>query len=162
MDERERRLAQRVAQIVIEAANLIAEEQTLVDDGAGREGRHIEVGQRLQPLLLRQFLQRILGLLADGEQLALERVLILRSGASADKALTDGRHLVQHRLAQPVEGYRHVAPTQQDLAFLQDKPLKLLHGGGFGIAVTRQEAHGDAIIPGLRQIDARAGGPIAI
>ena len=54
MDEGQSRDRQRVAQILVEAADLRRQQQTLVDDGAGREGRHVEVAQRRQPMPLRR------------------------------------------------------------------------------------------------------------
>ena len=43
MHQRQRRHGQRVAQIVVEALDLRRQQQALVDDRAGREGRHVEV-----------------------------------------------------------------------------------------------------------------------
>ena len=52
------------------------QQQALIDHRAGGEGRHVEVGDAGLLVVLGQRLQRILRLLADGEDFALERILI--------------------------------------------------------------------------------------
>ena len=76
MHQRQRRHGQRVAQIVVEALDLRRQQQALVDERAGREGRHVEVAQRRHAVLLGEPDDAVQHLLADRQDLALERVLV--------------------------------------------------------------------------------------
>ncbi|EHJ61206.1 hypothetical protein NSU_1794 [Novosphingobium pentaromativorans US6-1] len=151
----------RIAQVVVERADLGGEQQALVDDRAAREARHVELGQAGQAMLFGEGRERVLGLLADREELAFEGVLVGAVLAAADKALADHRHRFDDRLAEAVQSDRNVAPADEGLAFLLDE---LLEGGDDEIArglVLREEAHGNGIVAGFRQFDARALGPLA-
>ena len=151
----------RVAQVTIEAANLVGEQEALVDHRPGREGGQVELGQVGQVLLHRQLGQRVLQLLADGQQLALEGVLVPDVRAHADDGLPDHRHLGQDGLAKAVGVHRHVAPAQQDLALDLQEVLELLDGDVARRLVLGQEAHGHGVAPGLGQVDAGLPGPVA-
>ena len=87
MHQRQRRCGQRIAQVVVEAADLRRQQQALVDHRARREGRHVEIAQRRQAAASRPASRSVvLGLLADGQQLALERVLVLDRRARARRS----------------------------------------------------------------------------
>ena len=57
MDQRKRRLGPRVDQVAIERADLRCEQQSLVDERPGREGRDIEFGKTRKLALLGQLEQ---------------------------------------------------------------------------------------------------------
>ena len=67
---------ERIAQIVVEGANLPREQQALINHGACRHGRDVEAAEAREAVLFFQCKKRVLRLFADGEQLALERVLV--------------------------------------------------------------------------------------
>ena len=92
VDQPQRRNAGRIGQVAIETANLRRQQQPLVDHRAAGEAGHIQLGQPRQAMLLRQRRQRVLGLLADREDLAFEGVLIGAIGPARDDALADYRH----------------------------------------------------------------------
>ena len=119
------------------------------------------MGEAGQVVLDREIGERVLGLLADDEKLALERVLIVAIFAAADDRLADHRHLVEHRLAEAGGVDRHVAPADQRLAFLGDEFLEGGDGEIARLVVARQEAHRDAIVAGLGQGEAGARRPSA-
>jgi hypothetical protein len=93
----ERRLGQRILQVLVEALDLGCEQQALVDHGASREGRHVKLRQAGQLVLLLEVDQRILGLLADREELALEGILVGELGVAADDRHLDHRHALDDR-----------------------------------------------------------------
>ncbi len=64
-------------------------------------------------------------------------------------------------LAQPGEVGRHVAPADDALALDGDEMLELADGEFARGFLLRQEAHGDGIVAGRRQLDAGGAGPIA-
>ena len=66
VDEGKGRDRARIAQIAVETTDLVGQEQALVDHGARREGRQVELCQVGQVLLQRQFGKRVLQLLPDG------------------------------------------------------------------------------------------------
>ena len=86
MYQRDRRLGEWVGEIAIEAAHIMGQEQALIDHRAGGKAGHIKLGYGGLLVFLGQLDQRILGLLADGEQLALERVLVLDAEPTATMA----------------------------------------------------------------------------
>jgi hypothetical protein len=106
-------------------------------------------------------LERVLRLLADRQDLALKGVLVFAAGPTRDEALADHRHRFDHRLAEPVERGRHVAPADQRLAFLGDEFLEMRAGEVPRRLVLGEEAHGDRIVARLRQRQALAIGPLA-
>ena len=151
----------RIAQVAIEAPHLVGEKQALVDYGARREGREVQLCQVRQVLLDRQLGQGVLELLADGQQLALESVLVPNVRPHADDRLADDRHLGQHGGAQSRGVGRHIAPAQQDLALDLQEVLELLDGDVARLLVLRQEAHGHGVAAGVREVDAGLPGPVA-
>ncbi|MEJ1968043.1 MAG: hypothetical protein WDN03_05280 [Rhizomicrobium sp.] len=92
----------------------------------------------------------------DGEQLALERVLVLHVGAVRDDRLADQRHLLEDGLAQAAGIGRHVAPADQALALVLDEALELLDDDVARLGLGRQEAHRHRIMARRRQRHARA------
>src|SRR5947209_13697764 len=117
VNQRKRRLRAGVEQVLVEAADLRREQQALVDDGARREGWDVEIREAGQVALSGELEQRVLGLLADREDLALERVLVGRARSTSDDRLADDRHGLEHGRAKPSRVGRHFAPAEQHLAF---------------------------------------------
>src|SRR5579864_3940734 len=161
MHQRNRRLGQRILKIEIEAADVGRQEQTLVHDGARREGRNVEFRDAGKLVLLGERRQRVLRLLANGKQLALERILVLYLRAMRDDRLADQRHLFEHGLAETGRIGRHVAPTDQDLALVLDEAFELLDRDVASLGLGRQETHRDGVMARLRQGHAGALRPIA-
>ena len=153
---------ERVGQILVEGPHLAGQQQALIDHGAGRQGRQIEILQSRQAFLFRQLGDRVLDLLAHGQQLPLVGVLILDGRAAADEGLADHRHGVEHGLADAVQVHRHVAPAQNRLLLDLHEVFELGHGDLARGVVVRQEAHGHGVFAGRRQIDPVVLGPGAI
>ena len=99
-------------------------------------------------------------LLADSEDLPLERVLVLDLRAGGDDGLADRRHRLDHRLAEAGEVGRHVAPTDEGLALPGDHFRNMLLSVFAGARIPRQEAHSDGVAAGFRQAFARLVRPI--
>src|SRR5687768_6006270 len=104
----------------------------------------------LQP----QRLDRMTGALADDVELALERIGDGDAPAAPDEYLADHRLQLARRLGQITVVHRHVAPAEQHLAFVLDRPLDLVLAGIAGGRVARQEYHSDAVLTGRRQLHA--------
>ena len=96
-------------------------------------------------LRFRQRAQVVQDLLADRQDLALERVLVADRQAGGDDRLADDRHGFDHGLAEAGQVGRHVAPADHGLAFLGDDLLEVLDGILARVRVARQEAHRDGI-----------------
>jgi len=161
VDERDCRLGQRIAQILVKTPDLTREQQALVDDGARREGGHVEIAEAGEDVLLRHILERILHLLANHEQFAFEGVLIGRCRAPGDDCLTDHRQLGKNGRAQHAAVDRHVAPADQRLAFLGQQPFESAHREIARSFLAREETHRDGIVARFGQIDALFRGPRA-
>ena len=161
MHQRHRRHGQRVLQVLVEAAHVMRQQQALVDHGAGGEAGHVELVDGRQLVLLGQRGQRVLRLLPDGEDLALEMIGVADVRARGDDRLADQRHAIEHGLAQARRIGRHIAPAKQLLAFDLDEVFELLDHDLARLGLARQEAHGNGILAGLRQGDASGGGPFA-
>ena len=161
MDQRQRRDGQRVAQILVKAADLRRQQQPLVDDGAGREGRHVKLGQTGHAVLLGQRDDAVQGLFADRQDLALERILIGKRRIGGDDRLADRRHRLDHPLAEPGGVGRHVAPADQRLPLGLDEMLDVSNCEIARCLVARQKAHGDGIAAGRRQRETLRARPIA-
>src|SRR6185437_2884667 len=144
-----------------EAADIGRKQQPLIDHGARRERRHVELGDRGQLVLAREILQRILGLLADRKQFALERVLVLDVRRVGDDRLADHWHLRNHGLAEARRIGGHVAPTDQLLALILDEALELLDDDVARLLFRGKEAHRDRVMAGPGQRHAGTLGPIA-
>ena len=142
----QRRNAVRIAQVVVKRAHLRCQQQALVDDRAGRKAGHVQLGQARQPMLLGHLRQRVLRLLADHQQLALERVLVCAVGPARDEALADDRHRGDHGVAQAIKRNRNVSPADQRLAFLLDELLERLRNEVAARLVLRHEAHCHAVV----------------
>ena len=106
MHQAERRSAERIAQIVVEAADLRRQQQALVDHRARR--RSSACRARVMPGSLCFSASAASGFcvcLRIGEQLALERVLIVADvRPPADDAWRITGISAMHGFAQPVEG----------------------------------------------------------
>ena len=97
-------------------------------------------------MLFRLLLQRIERLLADHQHLALKRVLVGAILPASDNRLLDHGHGCDHCFAQSVQRYRHIAPSDQALAFLLRELFKLLSDESARSLVLRHKAHRDCII----------------
>ena len=161
MHHRQRRGAQRVGQVLVEAADLGREQQALVDHGAGREGRHVQLAQAGHLLLFRLHPDVVQDLLADREDLPLERVLVLHRGAGGDNGLLQHGHGGDDGGAEAGFIGGDIAPADQGLAFLGDHIREMLHGESARGLALRQEAHGDGVAAWFRQGLAVLHGPVA-
>ena len=161
MHQSQRAFRQRVAQIIIEAANLPREQQPLIDHGARGEGRHIKISIRRQPLGRGQFTELVQRLLADGQDFAFKRILILDAVAGRNNRLADHRHAGDHGLAQAIQRGRDFAPAEQGLPFGSHIAFNALDRDRAGSLILRQETHGDRIAARRRQGLALAFGPVA-
>ena len=161
VDERERRRAERVPQILVEAAHLIAEQKALIDDRARRQRRHVEARQAGQVMLFSKRDQRVLRLFADGEELAFKRVLVRAVFPATDDELADDRHLLDHSFAEACRVRRHITPADYGLAFLDAEIFKVLHAKVARSFILREEAHGDGIVTGCGKRDLGACRPVA-
>ncbi len=150
--ERQRRHDARILQILVVGADLVREQHALVDDGARRHRRHVEL------LAVRQLqrLDRVAGALADDVELALERIGHRDPAAAADEYLADHRLDLADRLAEVRVVARHVAPAEQELAFVLDRALDLVFAGEPRSRFARQEHHADAVLARRRQLDVLA------
>ena len=72
MDKAEGRNAIGIAQIVVETADLVGEQQALVDYRAAGKARDIGLAQSFDAMLGLERLQRVQRLLADDDELALD------------------------------------------------------------------------------------------
>ena len=137
-----------VPEVEIVLADLMRQQHPLVDDRARRKGRHIEVvaslAQRVDP---------VLGLFADDEQLALERIPVGAVVAAADEDLANDGFGGNDAFAQPRIVDRHVAPAEHMLSFRLDQPLDDANAIRPRLPGPRQEQHADGIIAGRRNID---------
>ncbi len=111
MHQRQRGFRALVLEVLVEAGEPLGDHHALVDDGARRAARDIEGGALGQ----RAGADRLVALLADDEELALERVGIGAIGAAGDEELADHRRDRLDALAQHRGVARHVAPAQQRL-----------------------------------------------
>ena len=159
--QRERRLRQRVAQVRVEAADLARQQQPLVDHGPGREGRHVEVGQAGDAALFAEGAEIVEDLLADREDLALERILVAHLRTRRDHRLADHRHRPDDGRAEAGEVGRHVAPAHHGLAFLDHDLLEMADRVLTRAVVPRQETHRDGVTARRRQAQAGTCGPVA-
>ncbi len=145
--ERHRRLDLGLAQIGVVARQLVGAEQALVGQRAARERGDVE--RRLRHAASGR---GELDAPADHGQLAAERALV------AGRALRD-EQLAHHGLAlarEPADGARvarHVAPAERLLPLLdRDAHAQLLAAQPQG-RIVREEAHGDGVVAGRRQLE---------
>ena len=135
VDQGQGRDRQRIAQIPVKAADLRRQQQALKDEGARRERRHVKIAQRRHAVLLGQRHEAVQGLLADGQDLALERILIGDPGTAGDDRLADPRHGLDDPLAEPGGVGRHIAPADEALTLRQDEMLEMADGDRPGLRV---------------------------
>ncbi len=100
-------------------------------------------------------------LLADRQDLALERVLVGHLGAGRDDRLGDVRHRLDDPGAEAGEVGRHLAPGDQALPLDPHQPLDMGDGDRPRLFVERQKAHRHGIAAGRRQLDAARAAPVA-
>ncbi len=137
-----------VGKIPEERADLLGEQHPLVDDRAVRERGDVEafrVGQA----------ERADGVargLAHDVELALEGVAVEAAAPGAHEHLPHDRHGAPGGLAQGAVVHGHVAPAQQRLALVRDRPLDLAHAGRARGGLARQEDHPDPVGAGLGQL----------
>ena len=137
-----------VLEVEVKFADLMGEQHPLVDDGARREGRHVEVFAGLA-----QAVDQMLGQFADHEQLAFEGIPVGAVVAATDEDLAHERFGRQHALAQSGIVDRHVAPAEDVLAFGFDKLLDHPDAGRprpFGLG---HEHHADGVFARFRKRD---------
>jgi hypothetical protein len=153
MDERQRRDGQRVGQIAVEAFDLRRQQKTLVDERARREGRHIGVAQGRQAVAPGELGDAVQGLLADHQDLALERILVADARAHCHDRLADRRHRRDDAGAEPGHVGRHLAPADKALALGGDPVLDMGGGDAARLLFPRQKAHRNRVMPGRRQVE---------
>ena len=157
--DRQGALTFRILQVAVVAADLIGQQQALVDHRAGAHGGH----EVFRAVLEVQGADAVRRALADDVELALERILHHHVRAAADEDLTDDRFAVAHRRAHghfAVDG--HVAPAQNDLTFLFDHAFELLLADLAGGRFARQEDHAHAVFARGGQRDALLGHLFAV
>ena len=143
VDEPERGLGPRVLQVGVVAEQLRGGEHALVDDRAARERRHDEVRAGGE-----------LGDAADHVELALEGVLVglaLRRPGRDHELLDVGREVVGGD-ADVVLVDRDVAPADDALALGLDRARQQRLELGAPLVVLGQEADGDAVAAGRREL----------
>ena len=136
----------RVAQVVVEGAQLGHQHHALVDDGAAGQGAHICP----RVLLFKAAAQHV--------QLAVEGQTLRNVLRSLDKALHDGGHRASRTRAQNFRAAGHVAPADQAQSLLRGgsfhRPLDLFHFQVFG-----HKEHANAVIAGIPQLPTVLCGP---
>ena len=149
--ERHRGLDLGLAQIGVVGRELTRREQALVGQRAARERRDVERRLGHAPRGGGE-----LDASADDGELAAERALVPR------RALRD-EQLAHHGLALAREPpdragvARHVAPAERQLPLLdRDAHAQLLAAQAQG-RIVRQEAHGDGVVAGRRQLELELG-----
>ncbi len=141
--ERHRALHALVGQVGEEAAHLVGNEHPLVDDRARGERRDVEVGRRGE-----------LADAADDVQLALEGVLIgLEARAGLDDELAHDRPRRVGGLADVLQVDGDVAPAEHALALDARVELQQRLELRAALGILGQEADGDAVAPGLGQLE---------
>ena len=152
--ERERGDDARVLQVLVVLADLVGQQQALVDDGAAAHAWHVV----LAAVRELQRLDRARRGLADHVELALQRVRHDHVRAAADEDLPDDRLLQPHRRRHRHVGVdRHVAPADQHLPFRLDGALQFLHARQPRRLLLRQEDHAHAVLARGRQLDPLLG-----
>ena len=148
-----------VFQITVVGANLVGQQQPLVDHRAAAHRGHVILFAVAQA----ERLDVGAGRLADHIQLALQRVLHDHVVPAANEHLADDRLLGAHCWAhRHVAVHRHVAPAQQHLAFELDGALQLFLASQTRRVLLRQKDHADAVFAGRRQLDALLGHLLAV
>ncbi len=154
MHQVQRRVDALILKVEVVLADLVGQQQALVTDSAGRQGRDVELAAVGQ-LEAADF---VFDALSDDEQLALESILIGGRGTAADEHLADDRLGVSRRLGKAAVVARYVAPAEKDLAFLMDDTR---HGGlasDTAVGRARQENIAAGVAADARQLDAQLAG----
>ncbi len=151
--QRQRRHRARIGQVLVVAADLLAQQQALVDHRARRHRRH----EVFLAVLELERLDGVAGGLADHVQLPLQRVGGHDVAAAPDEYLADHRLRLLHR-GRHRHGlvHGHVAPAQHDLAFQAHRAFQFLLAGQARGMLLRQEDHADAVFACRRQVHALA------
>ena len=155
------RLRQRVAQVLVKLTDQRRKQQALIDNRARRKGRHVQMRNRRLAVFCSKIGEGVLRLLANDEEFALERVLILYPWTPSHDCLTDHRHRFENGFAQAGRVDGHVAPADQRLTLDPDEMLELSDRDIAGLCLARQKAHSHRVAARLRQIDGRLRGPVA-
>ncbi len=100
-------------------------------------------------------------LLADGQDLSLERVLILQLRIGDHDCLADHRHRLDDPLAEAGEVGGHFAPAEHGLAFGDDVVASSRRIAKSRASPSRQEAHRDRVPAGRRQLQVMFARPMA-
>ena len=101
------------------------------------------------------------GLLADRQDLPLERVLILHLRTGDHDRLADHRHRFDYALAEAVGVGRHFAPAEQRLALGRDVVFEQADREVARVGVLRQEAHRHRVATERRQCQVVLLRPVA-
>ena len=148
MEDRQRRLEERVSQVGVEGGELGRQHQPLVDDGAAGERRHVEAVDALLG-------DPPLGILAGAVQRALERRVVHQAVGPCDDHLANLGPGVQRLLAERAEVDGDLAPAHDGQAL---GAQRVVHQGGAEIAgdevVAWQERHAERQV--FRPVDAEA------
>ncbi|EXI75851.1 MAG: hypothetical protein AW07_00779 [Candidatus Accumulibacter sp. SK-11] len=153
VDQRHRRNATRVPEVGIVLANLISQQQALVDDRPRRHRRLVE----LLAMLESERADRVCRPAADDVQLALQGIGDHHIRPTADEDLADHRlartHCRRHR-HRSID--RHIAPAEHHLMLRANGALDFLLACQARRRLLRQEHHTHAIVAGRWQLDALA------
>ena len=136
MDEGERGDHPLVLEVEVILAHLVRQQHPLVDDGARREGRRVEIAVGLA-----QGGDPVLDLLADDEQLALERVLV-RAVRRRGRRRPDARRVRWGRRSRPAPNCRPARRASRAHAGLP--PRRALRRYGCSPPAARRRAAGTA------------------
>ena len=149
----------RVLQVIKVGADLVCQQQALVDHrAAGHAGNVIFLA-----VLQVEVLNGSTGGFADHIQLAFQRVLHDHIVATPNEHLADdGLLFANRRRHRHVHIDRHIAPSQQDLALCLDGTLHLLFAGKARGVLLGQKDHAHAVFAGGWQLHALQGHLFAI
>ena len=115
---------QRVAEIVGEVeAELLGREHSLIDQGAARQAREVEVLVIVEPRVFDLFFKP----LADDIELPLEPIGVADRAAAADEGVPHHRLDRPGALAQRAGVGLDAPPAEKLLPFLGDDPLEVIH-----------------------------------
>ncbi len=133
--------------------HLVGQEQALVNDGPGGQGRNIELATVVQLELA----HRMFDPLADHEQLAFKAILVGHIGALADEDLAHHGLGILGGLSQALVVPGHIPPAQENLSFFVDNPGDSGFAGQPTVVGLGQEDVAAGVTAELRQADAQLG-----
>ena len=157
VDERNRALDARVAQVGIEGLHLVGRQHAFVDQRPARQAGHVEILAAGELGIA----HGVRGAAADDVQLALEREVVAQPRGAAHENLADAGLARLGRVAQAGVVGGHVAPAQHGLAFFCDYRLQPPFAGAAPVGVRRQKHHTHAVRARLGQIEAGRGARFA-